>query len=364
MSKNNLKLRSNNRIPGRDVRIANSSERMINNQGQINASNTADLLNHIYQLAQMVSSGEVDISDARNDNNKDDISIRNEILMSAYASDRASGEWENLGAAISAELSEVADREGFMRKIIERVPVSDGQIPRIRVKTKNVTAIVAASATTNMAQRIQDKYLYPDEWYIQTDLLIEKKELVRGTGDILQDKFFEAQEAIMVREDRKLISLVNDAIGIANNLQILAGGLTPSTLSALSTQVARWGITPEVLLFATNILDDIRGNTQFHTAMDPVSQYEIITTGIIGSIYGMNVMTDAYRHPQLKVLNAGEIFVFGKPDLTGAYTDRGPVESQEKTGYNNGDPSRGWHFNELISILIHNTRAVAKGIKQ
>ena len=71
-------------------------------------------------------------------------------------------------------------------------------------------------------------------------------------------------------------------------------------------------------------------------------------------------MTDAYRVPQQKVLNAGDIYLLTSPEFLGAYTDRGPVVANEVNASSSGHgvPARGWHLFETMSMTVANSRGI------
>lgn len=352
-------------IPAVHANFRGSKESIVGRNGEINAGSTKELMSRLVDLASMVAQGDVAMHEEVASTPAEQKRARQEAVTAGYYSAQGSREWATLGAAVSADLVETADRDGFMRRLLTRVEVAQGTVPRIRVKQKNVVAIMAASAVENRPTMLRDKYLVPSEFYIKYNMRVEERELAQGSGDILEDKFYETQEGIMVQEDRKFVSLLDETIGIANELQILAGGLSPATLQAMRGQILRWNLPAQTLLFASDVLDDIvgQGAGTFGGYFDPVSQLEIVQTGMIGTLFGMQVMTDAYRNPTLKVLNQGDIYVMSNPEMLGAYTDRGPVQSQEVNSYADGSPSRGWNFYELISMVVHNARGVVKGVR-
>jgi hypothetical protein len=94
-----------------------------------------------------------------------------------------------------------------------------------------------------------------------------------------------------------------------------------------------------------------------------VSQYELLLTGQMGVIYGMSIYSDAYRHPEHKVLDRGESWIVGDPINHGVYTDRGGVTSQPIDITTEKVPGRGWVFSELMSMVIANSRSVARAIR-
>src|SRR6266481_5982133 len=327
-------------VPALHARFNGSNERIVGRDNHINAG---------YNKNNQVTAA--------------DVQTRNQKLSAAFYTQNNSRPWANMGAAVSADLSEAADREGFMRRLLLKVDVANGTIPRIRVKQKNIIALIASSGLDNRPVYLRDKYITPPEFYIKHNIRVEEREIVQGSGDILEDKFFETQEGIMVQEDRKFISLLNDTIGIANSNQLLAGGLSPATLSQMRTQILQWNLPASTLLIASDVLNDIvgQGANTFGGYFDPVSQFEIVQTGMIGTLMGMQVITDSYRAPTLKVLNAGDIWVLSNPEMLGAFTDRGPVQSQEVNSYMEGSPARGWNFFELLSMTITNQRSAVHG---
>lgn len=359
-----IRTRGRQAAPANLARIPGSRDMFVGANGQMNASDIPDLMRNIGLLMQEVANGNVSREPVTASERRELQRTRQQTLTASYYSDRSSRDWSELGAAIGSDVAEVADREGFMRRLMMRTDVANGSVPRIRVRQKNVMAVVAASAAANRAQHLKDNYFNPPEYYIKANIRVEERELVQGSGDILEDKFFEAQEAIMVAEDRKWKQLADDTIGLQNEQQILAGGLTPMGLSKMRTQILRWNIPAQNLIIAADIWDDIIGQPDFSAWFDPVSQHELITTGTLGTLLGMSIITDAFRHPQLRVLRSGEMYVVSNPELHGTYTDRGPVQSNEVNDYPDGSPSRGWMFHELLSTTLHNSRSVVKGIKQ
>lgn len=358
-----IAMRSRSGMHVTEAKRPGSNEFLVGAGGNLNAGSKQELMQTIASLTSMLSNGE--ISPRRSEVSASESKDRREALVQAYH-DRSGRSWAELGAAIGGEVSESADREGFMRRFLLRTELSQGEIARIRVKHKNVTAIVAASASQTFPTFIREKHILPPEFYIEANIRVEAREVAQGSADVLEEKFFEAQEAIMVQEDRVYKRMLDDTVGVGVNApQVLSGGLTPVTLQAMREQVTRWGIPAQNLLIASDVWNDIVASTAFGNWFDPVSQYEIIMTGYLGNLLGMGVISDAYREPKLKVLNAGEVYITSSPELHGTFTDRGPVEAHE-TGPASGTgntPSRGWYMFEMMSMTLHNARAVCKGTR-
>ena len=350
-----------------EVNVAGSKDKLIGRNGEINGFNSQDVLQKMDQLLREVNSGTTlngtELEKVNHQVNLEEVKKdRKQRLTAAYHTPPFSRDWSSLGAEISGEVSETADRDGFMRRMFTRSEVSQSSIARIRVHHKNVTAMMASSPTQLYPQFLYDKYILPPEFWIKANIFVDERELYQGSGDVLEEKYFEGLESIMVEEDRVWKRLADSTVGFKNARQILSGGLTPSTLSKMRTQIIRWNLPAQNILFASDIWNDIVGSNEFGNWFDPVTQYEIVMTGNIGTLIGMNVITDAFREPNLKVLDAGEVYTIAAPEYHGTYTDRGPVESTEANRHETGEPGRGWFMRELMSFTMHNPASVVKGI--
>jgi len=339
-------------------------ETFFNQAGALNADNGKDAIMQLGALISAASQNQL-VFKTPDEIEKSNVTVATsrELVKAAY-SDRTGPRWMETAAAIGAELSETSDREGFMRRLFIRGEVAQGAQPRVRLRWKNVTAIVASSASQNQAVFARDKYFYPPEFYVTGNVRIEEREIQQGSGDLLEDAYFNTMEQIMVKEDKIWKTQADASVNLLNPLQVLAGGMTPASLVAMRTTITRWGIPAQMMVMASDLWNDIIGNAAaFGNLFDPVTQFEIIQTGYLGTLLGMGIITDAFRYPQLKVLNSGEVYILGAPEQHGVYTDRGPVASEPRDSFNDGVPARGWFFYELLSMTLVNARLVVKGLR-
>lgn len=347
--------------PGREMKIPGTQDNFVGRDGNLNAWSQKDLFATISSLMNLAAEGKLDTSDARPKQTRaEEQRARRELVVAAY-SDRSSGQWAELGSTIAGQITESADREGFMRRLLARNDIQMGNFPRIRVRKKNVHAVISTSDAEVIPQYVRDNYLFPPEFTISANVRVEHREINQGTGDILEDKFYEAQEAIMVNEDRSWKRLADATVGIEHNLKYLVGGLNPTSFTEMRTELNRFNITPLNCVMSADFWNDISGNTQFSGWFDPVTKYEIVTTGELGQMQGLTFITDGFRQESLRVLGAGEIYMVGDPSMHGGYTDRGPVQSHEVNQYADGSPARGWFMFEDLSMVIGNAKSVLKG---
>lgn len=329
--------------------------RLIGHNGEVNASSRADLVMQIAKLME-VASGQQIVTE-KQATSQELAQAHKNAVTAAFNSKEAHAE---LGEALAEEIYQAANREGFMRRFLARLDVGQGQIPQVRMRMKNVVATVASSPVKVATQIIRDNLYFPPEFYIHARPYVEQREINQSSSDVLEEKYIEALEGIMVQEDRVWYNLANTTVNIANTMTNIVGTMNPTALAALRNQVTRWNIPPSNFLIANDIWNDIIGDASFSSLIDPVSKHELLLTGQLGTILGMTIYSDAFRHPQHKVLSQGEMFIIGDAVNHGTYSDRGGVDSQPIDGSIESIPGRGWYLHESISAVIANARSVAK----
>jgi hypothetical protein len=352
-----LKLKSSARH-GTEANWANSREKIVGANGDLNAGSKSELMARQLELAKLINSGDVftDNSGHGNPDSADAINIEE-----AFADSDA---WAELGTALADELTERMQREGFMRSLFNRGEVAEGSVVRIRMRTPNVTAIMSRGIGTVYPQYVRDKFYNPDEFTIMAKPMVEELDIHQGSGNILEDKFYEAQEKIMVVEDRVALNQMRMADGIYNSPIYFVGNFTPTIMRAMVQSVAEWSLPAQSMLIAQDIMSDFLVGNEFSSWYDPISKYEIVTTGRLGSIMGQTLMTDGYREEGLRVVEKGEVFTMTTPQYLGTYTDRGPVSSEPKNGEENGVAAKGWFMKEYVSITLANAKGVVRSKRQ
>ena len=347
-----------------EARFRGSEERIVGNDGHINAGSQQEVLNRILEIAQMVSSSEIQ-TDVSHRDAMDDGKTNRQILEEAYH-DGDSNDWAELGSGLASELQTRMLRDGFMRSILERGDVAEGSIVRHRVRTPNVTAVASRGVAQTYPQYVRDRYMVVEEFTIDANPRVEELDMHQGSGDILEDKFYEAQEAILVQEDRTLIALLDATAGIHNTPIYFTGLVTPTIFRGMRQAISDWNLpAPTSMIMANDIMYDLQDeNTSWISVLNPVTQYEILQTGRIGNIYGMDLITDGFREESLQVIDRGSLYATTAPNYLGSYTDRGPVRSNPRDQYDDGVPARGWYMYEHISAVIGNAKGATVAKRQ
>jgi len=342
-----------------EFRTEKGAERLIGRNGEVNASSKADLWRQNAKLLQAASQGQI-VQDGTLAAAQDFKARNRELLTAAFNDSRS---YRVLGEKMAEALYITANRQGFLRKFLTKNTVDQGSIPRFKMASKNVTAVYSTSPTQIDAQIALDRWFTPPEFQIVARPFVPENEINQSNNDVLEEKFVEAQESLMVAEDRLLYMASNAVVNLDNELSVISSQLTPYTFARVLTKVNRWGLKTPYVLMASDLLQDIIGNTEMQNAIDPVARHELLLTGELGVLWGATLVTDAYRHPEHKVLNQGEFFVFADPLNLGAYSDRGGLQSAPVGIEVEKVPGRGWVVWESFAMTLANPRAVAKGIR-
>lgn len=341
-----------------NMRPSGSLERFVGANGEINAGSKVELLSRIVELSRLFTEGAIE---QQVEQEVASPAERTAQLLEAYH-DHSSQKFAELGASIAAEVQDRLTRAGFSRRFLARGEVTQGSIPRVRIRQHNVSVVAATGVSQVRSQYVRDKYILPNEFSITGNVMIDAIELNQGSSDLLQEKFLDAQENFMVQEDRVFKRLADTAAPIHNNIQYFAGAMTPANISAAQNEIVTWSLSANTMLMAADLLPDLTTGSAFSTFVDPVSKLEIIQTGRLGTVLGLELVTDGFREQNLQVLTPGEFYVLTSPSYLGAYTDRGPIQAEPRSNTNDA-MGRGWFMGEVMSMAVANAKGVCKGVR-
>jgi len=222
-------------------------------------------------------------------------------------------------------------------------------------------AVTATSAASVGYQLIRNKMFEAAEFEIIANLRCEQLELEQVSGDLLDELYNQGLDSVMVAEDRLWKKAADKAVGLINPLEYIVGQLGPGHLARIRQSVTDWNLPAATAIIANDFWADIIANPDFHEFLDPVTKYDLALHGQLGTLVGLNLLTDAFRQPNQKVLNRGEIYVVSSPEHHAVYTDRGGVRSTPTSGADHGNTTKGWMLNELFSFTLANAKSIAKG---
>lgn len=165
----------------------------------------------------------------------------------------------------------------------------------------------------------------------------------------------------MAQEDANVFAALDGAAQAENILQDIAdGGLLKRDLIALKQQVDQWDlVTTKYFMNISEFTDILKwgsGGGQGPTGgeVDPVTQREILQTGLYAKIWGADILVS-------KIVPPGTVYAAADPEFVGVMPIRQDVEVLPAD-----EPKQlklGWVVSEIIGIGITNARGVAAGRK-
>jgi hypothetical protein len=279
-------------------------------------------------------------------------------LMAAVA-DKTGTKMSILAEAIMTEILDQTNREGFARRLLQFKPLEQGDFPYITMRDKQVVAYIMSSSSRVIPTEIRERRQILNEFALAAQILISNIEIQRSSNDLLEEKYDEGLEAIMVQEDRFWKQLADIASTVQYNVQSFLQ-FSPSILARMTNMLNSAGLPASVLLISHNLMQDFVAGSEFQNVYDPVSQWEILQTGEIGSIYGVQIITDAMRGPNLRVLDPGDVYAIAAPEYHGVMYAR-PLTTEAINQYAVGQSKRGWFIEQITSMAIGNSRSVVRG---
>jgi hypothetical protein len=325
--------------------------------GEFNAYDKKDLMKSI--AAMIEASRQGDIRRPTTEEKRAVSRDRRQALQQAF-NDDSGQHFKALGEVLAEDIYETTEREGFTRKLFSFREIEQGGVARVRFRNKEVVAFIATTASNISPVFVRSNFIYLPLFYVGSNILIEERDIGLSTGDVLEEKYQEGLEAIMVQEDRLWKTFADSAATVVNTLTYFTT-FTPGVFSQIRSQVTGWGIPAAYTLLAYDLWDDIIGTVGFSDWFDPVTMHELVLEGQLGTMLGTTLLTDAFRLPEQKVLEAGEIYVVGPPENHGVIQQLGDLNANPINTYDQGAPNRGWYIFEMLAMMLVNAKSVAGG---
>lgn len=329
-------------------RVVDTDDRLTDRHGEINASSKSELMAKISAVAQDKKNGRILDPQAA-------VDLHADIRRAFKTGDQK--QMQISGSVIADELYETMNREGIVDEVYVRKDVADGTDNRIPVRRKDVTAHQLMNDGETIESVSQQAFYYPNDFYLTCKVVMEDRDLAQRGPELMDEKFADGLEATMTRRDRIARAQWISTKGVFNN-PIGYTAFTPQVASSLITQVASNGLSVAHMVVAYDVWDDLRADPTFAAYWDPVSKFQLIQDGRLGSLFNVKIITDGFRHQNLKVLLPGEVFVLASPVSLGMHSVRQAVAATEINEYSWASPRRGWFF-EGIESLITLDRGVA-----
>ena len=345
--------------PLTDLRFKGQGMQALSSNGEVNASSNRDLLVQIGNMMQSIASGQVveQVNHGADHFMSLSSTDKRDLLMTA---NQDPAKWQALGANIAEDVREQAMRQGFIRNLAVVNELRQGEVQRVPMPRHQTRAIIATSPSGMSYQLMRDRYYTPPEFELKTNVRVSKLDLGQATHDLLDHAYNDALEGMMAAADRVWKRAADATVGRANNLTLISGRLTPAIIGALRTKVSEWNLPVRKAVISASFWEDIIAEPTWADALTPVSQYELLLTGKVGTVFGLELMTDGFRPENQVVLGRNELYVVSEPEYHATMGSRGGIESIPTDGANQGETTKGWLLSEIMSFIMPNARSIAK----
>lgn len=322
-----------------------------NSKGELNASDMQDAAQKLMRYASLIQenapSNMAQVGQISDDE-------RDALVSKAIYSQEGK---LALAQAMANPIRRNLDYLGFGRRLLVVDPLAQGVMP-VYHRDIDVMATTVSSNGAAPESRVWSEAVTVPEFEVVSMPTVRIMHVRQRRYNMIDRAVQKARQELMAIEDSNVLAACSAAAEIENSaVSISNNGLTKADLGELKTIVDDWDMVTSKFVMKIREFNDILQWSSSGTsdgAFDPVTQREVMQTGLYGKIWGADILVS-------KLVPAGTVFALADADLVGVLPVRQDVEC-----YPNDQPARlslGWVVSEIIGIGILNPRAVAVGRK-
>ena len=332
---------------------------LFNTHGEINASNVGEALSQIVKYASIIedlqpSSNAQAAAPSLNDGQRD------EMIKQALMTQEGK---IALGQAMANPIRRNLDYQGVARKALVVDPLPQGALP-VYDRDIDVAAVVVSSNGSAPESRVFGDRVTVPEFEVVSNPTVRIAEVKRRRFNVIDRAQQKARQEIQAQEDANVFSALEFAgdsgLGGENAAADLdpgaSGSLEKNGLLNLKRNIDRWDLVTSKYFLNINEFTDILSWESAGGAgasqVDPVTQRELLQTGLYGHIFGADIIVS-------KVVPSGRGFACADPEFVGVMPVRQDIEVLPAD-----EPKQlklGWVVNEIVGIGIVNPRGVSTG---
>ena len=331
------------------------SDRIFDNKGQINAQDKKDALTQIHHILNNVTKGNNRLAYTKESSM--DKEARKQVLAAALNDPTGQG-MSLVAQELALPIKEILDYEGFARKTFRIRKLAQAELFRLPRDIRSVAYVIGGDGMTPES-RIHGKYVTPEEYKVTSFPTIDIADIYQLNFDVLDRAQDTAKQEIELWEDKAAVNLIDTSAQAINDVVTFAS-LNISAFEAIRYQVERHRLIVENFMINRAELSDII--TSMSTAVDPVTERELILAGYIGNILGAQILTTAGLGSEV-VIPAGTVYATTGADYLGEMGIRIELEATPFNKFPMGETVKGFAFFEMIGFCIPNAKACAKGSK-
>ena len=317
---------------------------LFNNGGVMNAYTKKEALDQLLAYAQALANPEAAVANAPQQPSDAE---KETLLMKALSTERGK---IALAQAMANPIRRNLDYQGVGRKALRVDPLPQGALA-VNDKDIDVNAIVVSSNGAVPESRIKGDRISVPEFEVVSNPTVRISEVKRRRFNVIDRAQQKARQEIQAQEDANIFAALQFASTLENDA-ITSGstnyGIVKSDLANLYSEVDKWDLITARIFMNIKTFAGFRTFTQ--TDFDPVTQRELLQTGLFGRLWTADVIVS-------KVVPAWTVYAVADADFVGPMPIRQDIEVLPAD-----EPKQlklGWVVNELIGIAVANARGVA-----
>lgn len=196
------------------------------------------------------------------------------------------------------------------------------------------------------------------EFEVVSNPTVRIAEVKRRRFNVIDRAQQKSRQEIQAQEDANIFAALDFASTLENSAGAIGATLAKSDLLEIKKEIDKWDLVTTKyfmnILEFTDILSWEAASGSGVSAIDPVTQREILQTGLYGHIWGADIVVS-------KIVPAGTVYGIADPEFVGVMPIRQDIEVLPAD-----EPKQlklGWVVNEIIGIGIVNPRGTAKAVK-
>ncbi len=257
-----------------------------------------------------------------------------------------------LGAQMAIPIREQLDYQGMARRFFEIDVLAQGQIARY---DKDISGFAVAMTKKGEAVEhiISGEYVEPSTFEIFAPSAIRLKEIQQRRFNVLDRMQEKIRIHVQIEEDTQFLALTEAAIAanVANNPVVVSTtGNSKDFLNKVSATIMDWDLPAYAFLMDFRSYAHIRSWQR--NDLDPVTQREIQQTGLMGHIWGIDIIVS-------RLVPDNWVYCYSEPRFTGVFPIRTdlillPDDTPKEA-------TIGYVGYEEIGMLFVNANSISKG---
>ncbi len=326
---------------------------LFDTRGGMNATSVKDALNTLVKYAAILEEGQpsnlaLSGQPGLNDEKRDELIARAIMTQEGKLA---------LAQAMANPIRRNLDYQGIARRLLVVDPLPQGVDPKYERDIDVAATVISSNGTGGESRVFGDRIVVPT-FELYSNPTVRISEVRRRRFNVIDRAVQKARQELMAQEDANIFAAIDAASSVENTLQdITDSGLLKRDLVEIKVQIDRWDLVTTKFFMNINEFTDILNWAASGTSageIDPVTQREILQTGLYAHIWGADIMVS-------KIVPPGTVYGASDPEFVGVLPIRQDIEVIPAD-----EPKQlklGWVVSEEIGIGIVNPRAIAASRK-